>query len=475
MAELPTVSALVAAYNYERYVGRAIESALAQDYPPELLEIVVIDDGSTDATASVVKDLARQHDGRRISLVRQANAGLTAAVNRAIAEARGEILAILDADDVWLPSKTRRNVELLRARPSVGLVFSDMAVVGADDQLLHQSLFAWAWSGWRPPRGEAFARLLAENFVTASSIAVRASLATEFAPIPDEIPYPDWWLATSVARVAELDYDDAALALYRLHGANLTGGATGAGALRERRKDLAFQLWCLRHLPLESLSTEQAVAVWAGIEQKARLALAAVESPFVSLTDRGAGARGQAGAIVTQAERAGGLDDPQAEARVMLQALATDPYCLDYRARLSDADRRARELAALPDPLAGSRRFVALVDAEELLSDDGLLTAFAAEFGDSSDVTLAIDASRLEAEQAVGELRSLVERCGLVGREDIHLVAVVGALHAIQRERMLATVRALYARTELAGSTLPSFTPASLPVLHELAAAATGA
>lgn len=177
--------------------------------------------------------------------------------------------------------------------------------------------------------------------------------------------------------------------------------------------------------------------------------------------------------MVTQAERAGALEDPRAEARVMLQALATDPYCLDHRARLCDADRRARALAALPDPLAGSRRFVALVDAEELLSDDELLAAFAVEFGDSSDVTLAIDASRLEAEQAVGELRALVERCGLVGREDIHLVAVVGELHASQRERMLTTARALYTRTERAGSPVPSFTPDSLPVLRELAAAAT--
>ena len=64
MTQLPTVSALMAAYNYEQYVGRAIESALAQDYPPELLEIIVIDDGSTDSTAEIVRGLAAAHPGR---------------------------------------------------------------------------------------------------------------------------------------------------------------------------------------------------------------------------------------------------------------------------------------------------------------------------------------------------------------------------------------------------------------------------
>jgi glycosyltransferase involved in cell wall biosynthesis len=64
MDSLPTVSALMAAYNDEQYVGQAIRSALTQDYPPELLEVVVIDDGSMDSTAKILGALAEAHPGR---------------------------------------------------------------------------------------------------------------------------------------------------------------------------------------------------------------------------------------------------------------------------------------------------------------------------------------------------------------------------------------------------------------------------
>src|ERR1700759_3453766 len=142
MTDLPTVSALMAAYNYEQFVERAIQSALDQDYPPELLEVVVIDDGSTDSTADRVRALADRHPGR-VRLIQQPNGGYVAATNRALSEGRGELLALLDADDMWLPAKTRRQVAMLQANPEVGMVFSDMVVVDGDEQTVRPSLI-WA-------------------------------------------------------------------------------------------------------------------------------------------------------------------------------------------------------------------------------------------------------------------------------------------------------------------------------------------
>jgi hypothetical protein len=462
VSERPSVSALIAAYNYERYVGRAIASALAQDYPPELLEVVVVDDGSTDNTAIVVRELAARFPQRRIRLISQPNGGLTSAINRALGEADGELLAVLDADDVWMPDKIRRNQETLAARPELGLVFSDMAIVGPEDQLIHASLFGWAWGDWRPPRGRVFPRLLAENFVTASSITLRASLRGAFAPIPAAIPYPDWWLAASVARVAELDYEDEPLALYRLHGANLTGGASGASLVRERRKDLDFQFCCLRNLPLESLSAQDAEAVWSGVENKARMALDAADTPFFELVP--------IDPLAAEPPPALGEGEPDEDARALLGALARNPFRPQLRAQLREAAQRAAAADTLPDPLAGARRFVALADAEELLDDQQLLAEFAAQLGGAGDVTLAIDASRLEPQQAVSDLRSLIERCGLVGTDAVHLMAVFGELAPAQRRRMLASASALYGAREQAGQPLPSFTPASLAELRALAA-----
>jgi len=106
----PLVSAIVATYNRAHIVARAIESILGQTY--ENIEVVVVDDGSTDDTLVM---LARY--GRRISVITQKNAGPSAARNRGIQAASGDIIAFLDSDDIWLPDKIRRQVALLQRVP----------------------------------------------------------------------------------------------------------------------------------------------------------------------------------------------------------------------------------------------------------------------------------------------------------------------------------------------------------------------
>ncbi|HXJ78360.1 MAG TPA: glycosyltransferase family A protein [Candidatus Methylomirabilis sp.] len=109
---IPGVSVIVPAYNRERYLGAALESALGQDHQP--LEIIVVDDGSTDGTARV----ARSFTGVRY--LYQSNQGAASARNAGIAASRGEHLAFLDSDDVWAPEKLRLQVDALRQHPGVG-------------------------------------------------------------------------------------------------------------------------------------------------------------------------------------------------------------------------------------------------------------------------------------------------------------------------------------------------------------------
>lgn len=90
----PRLSVIITAYNQERYLGEAIESVLAQDFDD--LEIIVVDDGSTDKTATV----AARYD---VKVISQPNAGPGAALNTGVTEARGELIAFLDGDDVWVP------------------------------------------------------------------------------------------------------------------------------------------------------------------------------------------------------------------------------------------------------------------------------------------------------------------------------------------------------------------------------------
>jgi len=102
----PLVSAIVATYNRAYVVGQAIESILGQTY--ENLEVIIVDDGSTDGTPEVLRRF-----GNRLRVFRQENAGPAAARNRGIAAARGDIISFLDSDDIWLPEKTERQVALL--------------------------------------------------------------------------------------------------------------------------------------------------------------------------------------------------------------------------------------------------------------------------------------------------------------------------------------------------------------------------
>ena len=91
---LPSVTVVICAYNYERWVAEAIDSALEQEYPAELLDVLVIDDGSTDGTPEVL-----ERYGSRIRVVLQPNAGLGAARNTGARAARGQFLMFVDSDD----------------------------------------------------------------------------------------------------------------------------------------------------------------------------------------------------------------------------------------------------------------------------------------------------------------------------------------------------------------------------------------
>jgi glycosyltransferase involved in cell wall biosynthesis len=111
----PLVSVVIPAYNAERFLAEAIESVLRQEHRP--LEVVVVDDGSTDATSAVA---ARFEEVR---CVRQENLGQAAARNGGVELAQGELLAFLDADDVWLPHKLALQLEALGADPALEMVF----------------------------------------------------------------------------------------------------------------------------------------------------------------------------------------------------------------------------------------------------------------------------------------------------------------------------------------------------------------
>jgi glycosyltransferase involved in cell wall biosynthesis len=132
------ISVVVPARNVERYVRRTLESVVSQTH--KALEIIVVDDGSTDETAAIVMQMAQQEP--RIRLIRTQRTGVSAARNLAINAARGDLIATLDADDVWHPEKLARQLAVMRnSGPNVGLVYCWSA--GIDD---HDLVILPAWT-----------------------------------------------------------------------------------------------------------------------------------------------------------------------------------------------------------------------------------------------------------------------------------------------------------------------------------------
>jgi glycosyltransferase involved in cell wall biosynthesis len=128
--EPPAVSVVIPAYNAAWCVAKAIDSVLAQDFRD--FEIIVVNDGSTDDTAAVLAAY-----GNAIRVVDQANGGMSSARNAGIRAARGELVAFLDADDWWLPTKLRPQVELMQARLEVGFSSAAARVEDPEGNLLN--------------------------------------------------------------------------------------------------------------------------------------------------------------------------------------------------------------------------------------------------------------------------------------------------------------------------------------------------
>ena len=123
-SERPLVSAIIPTYNYARFLDTAIASVLAQTYP--LRECIVVDDGSQDETAQVLAAY-----GDQIRVIRTENQGLSNARNTGVHHARGRLLAFLDADDWWEPTKLERQVDFLAGHPHLGAVGCGVAVADA--------------------------------------------------------------------------------------------------------------------------------------------------------------------------------------------------------------------------------------------------------------------------------------------------------------------------------------------------------
>lgn len=209
----PRVSVVIPTYNRAKLIAEAIESALSQEVDGGL-EVVVVDDGSTDDTAGVVASF-----GDRVRYVQQENAREGAARNRGARLAAGTYLAFLDSDDAYLPGKLRRDLERLEAPDQPALVYSRAENVDPTGASLGVRRLA-------SPQGDVFWHLARENFVPMSSVVVRADAFRAlggFVEDPRLSGTADWecWVRLSARWLA--GFVDQAATRIRVHPSNMLG------------------------------------------------------------------------------------------------------------------------------------------------------------------------------------------------------------------------------------------------------------
>lgn len=213
---LSLVSVVIPTYNSARYIGETLESVLNQDYP--CLEVVVVDDGSTDNT----KDVVKTFDPQRVTYLYQANSGGPSGPrNRGIQQARGRYIALIDSDDIMLPGKIKRAVAMLSQQPRLGLVFTNFAKFD-EVQGQYPSAFLDTYQHfWKLPKKQltesqyviesdsAYEGLISENYIGTSGVVVPKTVFSQIGLFDESLQGPedfDMWLRiTSVYDVGFID------------------------------------------------------------------------------------------------------------------------------------------------------------------------------------------------------------------------------------------------------------------------------
>ncbi len=220
----PLVSVVIPTYNHSQYLPIAIKSVLDQTYPN--IEIVIVDNYSTDKTEEIVKSFQDNQPGeentRVIKYFKFANKGIIAASrNYGIKQAQGEYIAFLDSDDVWYEDKTTQQVKVISRDQEIGLVYCTFNMINGEGVSIKKVV----GPNVHDIKGYCYDQLLNCNFVVASSALVKKQVLDDvggFDESEDLVASEDYDLWLNIARQYKIEYVDGVHGDYRVHAANVS-------------------------------------------------------------------------------------------------------------------------------------------------------------------------------------------------------------------------------------------------------------
>jgi glycosyltransferase involved in cell wall biosynthesis len=221
----PLVSVVMAVYNGESFLRQQIESILNQDYSN--LEIIVVDDNSTDNSPGIICEYQKVDSRIRIHKT-PVNKGAIATFEYGLLLARGEYVVLSDQDDIFDKDKISTLLDAFEEHPDADLVHSDLRLIDENNKIITYSM--WKYQNITTKNGKPFRQLLYVNFVTGCSCMIRKRLLISALPFPSNCIVHDWWLAViaSSERNGGIFRINKPLVSYRQHTANVIGSHSGS-------------------------------------------------------------------------------------------------------------------------------------------------------------------------------------------------------------------------------------------------------
>jgi glycosyltransferase involved in cell wall biosynthesis len=202
---MPNISVVIPLYNAEKYIGDTLESVLAQTY--STFEIIVVNNSSTDSSLDIVKKYSD------VKVISQENQGPSVARNKGVALSKGDFIAFLDADDLWVPDKLKIQMEYFNNNPQVGLVYSKYTSVRNGKILRTRPQNGY--SGW------IFTKLLYKSIIQTSTVMVKRECLDAVGPYDESFSLGDEYdMFLRIAKKFQCGFVDKGLIRYRIHDNN---------------------------------------------------------------------------------------------------------------------------------------------------------------------------------------------------------------------------------------------------------------
>lgn len=220
----PLVSVIMPAFNHELYIAEALQSIGNQTH--KNIELIVINDGSTDGTAEIIEEYIKKNSGKNIKYLNKRNEGVCKTLNKGLEMSTGDYIAFLGSDDLWLPDRLAIQLEFMENNKNIGMVFADTWFLDFSKKTNSK------WSDYKPriknyfkngiQNVDLYALFLTQPLVPALTVLIRRQVLLEVGFFDEDLVYEDHDLWLRIALKYPLGYIDQPLAFYRIHGANIS-------------------------------------------------------------------------------------------------------------------------------------------------------------------------------------------------------------------------------------------------------------